>query len=213
MIQICRDCLLGQHDKCANTYLDYHYCTCEHTSTLVDVQAPLSAIGAALIDPADALSGTSDDELGNRFKRRLKDEGSLKDIQSTGRKRAAVLYPLKDENGRPIPCDFAGRRNVLPNFMQVQIDGCGTRQGTVAGIAQARHHHNYTVTDNERSNVGLLCHSCHNLLHSKNDPFKDQIYERIYGFKPELADLSHAAKALKSGVVSGGHITESKDDA
>jgi hypothetical protein len=96
--------------------------------------------------------------------------------------------------------------------MEVQIDGCGIRPGTLASHAQARHHHDYNTLNNERENVALLCHSCHNLLHAKNDNFKDVIYERIYGFRPATDDLKHANKALRSGVVAGGQIKDKDED-
>jgi hypothetical protein len=62
--------------------------------------------------------------------------------------------------------------------------------------------------DNERSNIGLLCHSCHNLIHARNDEFKADIYETLYGFKPELENLQWSNKALKSGVVGGGQVSD-----
>jgi hypothetical protein len=138
--------------------------------------------------------------------RRLKSDDAVTDQQSTGRKRAAKMYPLKDANGNKLPCDFAKKKDALPKYMEVQIDGCGVRPGTMPNPAQARHHHDYNTLNNERENVGLLCHSCHNLLHARNDPFKDVIYERIYGIRPATTDLKHANKALKSGVVGGGQI-------
>jgi hypothetical protein len=143
--------------------------------------------------------------------RRYKNDDSVTDQQSTGRKRAAKLYPLTDEKGAKLPCDLAGKVAALPPYMEVQIDGCGVRPGTMVNPAQARHHHDYNTLNNERENVGLLCHSCHNLLHAKNDPYKDVIYQRIYGVKPAVEDLKHANKALKSGVVGGGTIKKKEE--
>lgn len=212
LLNTCGPCLTGSHTTCANLILDFEVCECTHTSTSVDYAAPTSTIGAALVsDTGSSLSGSGEEETGVSHKRRLKDESSLKDQQSTGRKRAAALFPLKDENGKPLPCEFANKAQVLPGYMEVNIDGCGVRQGTATGIAQARHHMSYDVLDNSSENVVRICHSCHNTLHSKNDPYKDKIYERIYGFKPKKEDLSYAAKALKSGVVSGGKI-KSKEE-
>jgi len=177
----------------------------------VDYAAPVSAIGAAVAD-TPSLSESEEEETGIQFKRRLKDETSVTDPQSTGRKRAAVLYPLKDENGNPLPCDLAGKAApTLPGFYRVQIDGCGIRKGTLEAKAQSRHHWSYNTLDNERSNIGLLCHSCHNLIHARNDPYKAEIYETLYGFKPSVDDLKWANKSLKSGVVGGRH-KQSKED-
>jgi hypothetical protein len=189
--------------------VDFAVCDCDHTITLEAAQFAVGTIASALNLEPEVPDST-------RRTRKLKNDDAVTDQQSTGRKRAAALYPLKDENGNRIPCDYANKpAPTLPTYMEVQIDGCGIRQGTLATHAQARHHNDYNTLNNERGNVALLCNSCHNLLHAKNDPFKDAIYERIYGFRPATANLKHANKALKSGVVSGGTITqkESNDTA
>lgn len=200
----CGPCLRGDHSECANEYVEPPPCDCTHTSKPIEYMA-VGTIGEALnLEPQlpDSTVRT----------RRLKTDDAVTDQQSTGRKRAAQLYPLKDENGRPLPCDYANKpAPTLPDYMEVQIDGCGIRKGTLAGKAQARHHHNYNTLDNERANVALLCHSCHNLLHAKNDPFKATIYEKIYGFKPAEDDLKHANKALKSGIVGKGKIANKEE--
>lgn len=202
MNEICWSCRRGQHNGCAALITDT-VCDCTHDNI---VQAPpVGTIG-------NALNLDTEEPDTRKITRRLKNDDAVTDQQSTGRKRAAALYPLKDANGNSLPCDYANLpAPTLPNYMEVQIDGCGIRKGTVAGKAQARHHHDYNTLNNERSNVALLCHSCHNLLHAKNDEYKDAIYERIYGFKPAVEDLKHANKALKSGIVGGGQI-KAKDE-
>lgn len=197
----CGPCLRSDHDNCVNDYVDPPPCRCTHTSVPTPTAQPLGTIGAAL-------NLESDEPESVTRTRRLKSDDAVTDQQSTGRKRAAALYPLKDENGGRIPCDYADKTQCLPSFMEVQIDGCGKRPGTFPKHAQARHHHDYNTLNNERSNVALLCHDCHNLLHAKNDPYKDVIYERVYGFRPKTDDLKHANKALRSGVVSGGQIAD-----
>ena len=199
----CGPCLAGNCADCANEWVDFQLCNCTHAEQPTPTR-PVGTIGAAL--------GLEPEEPDSRRTRRLKSDDAVTDQQSTGRKRAAAMYPLKDENGNRIPCDYANKpAPTLPTYMEVQIDGCGIRQGTLASHAQARHHHDYNTLNNERENVALLCHSCHNLLHAKNDPFKDQIYERIYGFRPATDDLKHANKALRSGVVGVG-VIDGKDD-
>lgn len=200
----CGPCLAGNCADCANEWVTDLVCNCTHEEQPTPTR-PVGTIGAALgLEPEEPDS--------TKKTRRLKSDDAVTDQQSTGRKRAAAMYPLKDENGNRIPCDLANKPSpTLPNYMEVQIDGCGVRKGTLASHAQARHHNNYNTLDNERENVLLLCHSCHNLLHAKNDPFKDKIYERIYGFKPAVEDLKHANKALRSGVVSGGQIKDKNE--
>lgn len=198
MAELCWACRRNQHDGCIELLTNMP-CDCTHEP--VRQPTPVSTIGDALNldqEEPDTVTRT----------RRQKNDDAVTDQQSTGRKRAAKLYPLKDANGNKLPCDYMHKKDALPNYMEVQIDGCGVRPGTMPGPAQARHHNDYNTLNNERENVALLCHACHNLLHSRNDPFKDVIYERIYGVKPDTKDLKHANKALKSGVVGGGVISE-----
>lgn len=199
----CGPCLSGNCSDCANEWVDYAVCNCNHAP--VEQSRPVGTIAAALnLEP---------EKPDTQRTRRLKADDAVRDQQSTGRKRAAKLYPLKTDDGKRIPCDLANKSApTLPSYMEVQIDGCGVRPGTLSSHAQARHHNDYNTLNNERENVLLLCHNCHNLLHAKNDPYKDIIYERIYGFRPAEEDLSHAAKALKSGVVSGGKIKDKKNE-
>lgn len=209
----CWPCRRGQHKGCAGELTDAFICQCDHVNA-APPPVPVGTFGDALgLDSAEsnALNLESDGYDSSKRTRRLKNDDAVTDQQSTGRKRAAKMYPLKDEHGNPLPCDFANKPQCLPKFMEVQIDGCGVRPGTLSGKAQARHHHDYNTLNNERSNVGLLCTSCHNLLHARNDPYKDVIYERIYGFKPATEDLKHANKALKSGVVGGGVIKKKEE--
>ena len=107
-----------------------------------------------------------------------KNDYDLKDPQSTGRKRAARLFPLDAQR----PCEFAGCRDVgSPGFEIPGIDGCGTRPGTNVGTQQARHHVDYNTLNNDSDNVVRICHSCHVQLHHVIDPLKDEFYEKKYG--------------------------------
>lgn len=203
---ICISCWRGMHGACNALFFD-DPCECDH--------APMDAFGA--VGPfksqiGEALNLDPEEPDSTKTTRRLKDDQAVTDPQSTGRKRAAKLYPLRTEDGNPIPCDLAGRTApTLPTYYKVQIDGCGIRQGSIKANAQSRHHWSYNTLDNERSNIGLLCHSCHNLIHSRNDEFKADIYETLYGFKPQQEDLQWANKALKSGVVGSGQVASKEE--
>jgi hypothetical protein len=202
----CGPCISRNHEDCANEWVTELVCNCDHDSAYDIIPTPpVGSIGAALNLESEVPDSRT-------HTRRYKNDDAVTDQQSTGRKRAAALYPLKDSNGSRIPCDFSNKARCLPSYMEVQIDGCGLRPGTFPKHAQARHHNDYNTLNNERSNVALLCHDCHNLLHAKNDAFKDNIYERIYGFRPETDDLKHANKALRSGVVGGGQIKDKEKD-
>lgn len=89
-------------------------------------------------------------------------ESNLKDQQSTGRKRAAKLYPLNREQD----CDWKGRANCG--------GGSSPILGCITGRQQARHHGpDKTVSNNNEGNVHRICHYCHNRWHAANDPSYD----------------------------------------
>lgn len=101
-----------------------------------------------------------------------KTEDSLKDQQSTGRKRAAKLYPLNPD----AYCEWSGKRNQGGGSHP--IDGCGIRPGSSIGLQQARHHGpDKNTLNNEVGNVHRICTPCHNEWHSKND--KDYIPGKV----------------------------------
>lgn len=82
----------------------------------------------------------------------------LKDPQSTGRKRAAILYPL----AKTEPCEWRGLKNC----------GGGRRPiiGCLDGLQAARHHGPVkNVTRNHEGNVHRICTRCHNHWHELND--------------------------------------------
>lgn len=89
-------------------------------------------------------------------------DSTLKDQQSTGRKRAAVMYPL-DEMAvcEWAKCKFAGGGKH-------PIIGCP------GNLQKARHHGpDKNTLNNEKGNVHRICVHCHNRWHTKNDPDYD----------------------------------------
>jgi len=88
-----------------------------------------------------------------------KDDSSLRDQQSTGRKRAAKLFPLDSEAS----CEWKMQKNCGGG--QFPIVGC------LNGFQQARHHGpDKNTLNNEKGNVHRICHTCHNRWHTLNDP-------------------------------------------
>lgn len=88
-----------------------------------------------------------------------KREGTLKDQQSTGRKRAARLYPL-DETAA---CEW--RELKFAGGGPFPIVGCSS------GLQQARHHGpDKNTLNNDEGNVHRICTKCHNRWHTRNDP-------------------------------------------
>lgn len=87
-----------------------------------------------------------------------KTDATLKDQQSTGRKRAAVMYPLDPE----ADCEWKMQKN------------CGGGNNPIVGCAdgkqQARHHGpDKNTLNNDAGNVHRICHQCHNRWHARND--------------------------------------------
>lgn len=91
--------------------------------------------------------------------RTYKTERSLKDQQSTGRKRAAKLYPLDGE----APCEWLGLK--FAGGGSIPIVGCSS------GKQEARHHGpDKNTLNNDKGNVHRICTKCHNRWHTRNDP-------------------------------------------
>lgn len=79
--------------------------------------------------------------------------------ESAGRKQAAKLYPIDSDE----PCEWQMKANCGGGF--VPIVGCLTGK-------QKHIHHgpDKTTLNNDRSNISLICTTCHNRWHAKNDP-------------------------------------------
>lgn len=93
-----------------------------------------------------------------------KTDASLKDQQSTGRKRAAKLYPLNPDGY----CEWAGKSKQGGGTNP--IEGCGLRPSSTIGNQQCRHHGpDKNTLNNEQGNVHRICTPCHNEWHAKND--------------------------------------------
>lgn len=123
--------------------------------------------GGALVS-----AGSSMDEghepVANKKKGKTFEE--LSDPHSTGRKRAAQLYPLDKE----APCEWKGKKNCGGG--RVPITGC------THGLQVARHHGPVkNTTRNQLGNVHRICTRCHNHWHELNDLIYD---EREYGMLP-----------------------------
>lgn len=90
--------------------------------------------------------------------RGYKRDSTLKDQQSTGRKRAAVAYPLDYS----APCEWKGLR--FAGGGKFPIIGCN------GNTQRARHHGpDKNTLNNEDGNVHRICDFCHNRWHTQND--------------------------------------------
>lgn len=132
----CPSCSMQMHFECSGTRESGKKCCCDGVPVAEEVDDN---------DPADF--------------RGYKRDSTLKDQQSTGRKRAAKLYPLD----RTAPCEWQGLR--FAGGGQFPIVGCKE------GLQQSRHHGpDKNTLNNDEGNVHRICHFCHNRWHTLNDP-------------------------------------------
>lgn len=101
--------------------------------------------------------------------RPIKNASEILDKHSTGRKRAAQLYPLYEDK----PCEWRGKDNCGGGLFP--IAGCED------GLQQARHHGPVKETlENSPGNVWRICDSCHNRWHARNDDhYKEEVYAKL----------------------------------
>ena len=111
--------------------------------------------------------------------RPLKDPSEITDITSTGRKRAAMLYPIMEG----MLCEWAGLKfaggGVEP------IIGCpGNTLSASKGAGRGDRHHgpDKNVINNSPDNVHRICSDCHNRWHALNNKY--------YGDRP-AADMPY----------------------
>lgn len=115
--------------------------------------------------------------------RTYKDDSALRDQQSTGRKRAAKLYPLDYE----APCEWQMKKNCGGG--KYPITGC------IAGTQTDRHHGPEKNTlNNDRGNVHRICSTCHNRWHTLND--EGYVWTDIQEpHEPRIADAMDLAES------------------
>lgn len=142
MAEICGPCQRNLHGACRETN-----CGCNHDFQYV-------------IPPDDEPQEVAES---SKRERRHKPDAALKDQQSTGRKRAALQYPLD----REAPCEWADASPTNPK-------GGGTKPITMGcenKVQEARHHGpDKNTLNNEPGNVHRICHWHHNNWHAMNDP-------------------------------------------
>jgi hypothetical protein len=111
----------------------------------------------------------------------------LKDEKSTGRKRAAQLYPIEKD----APCEWRGKKNC----------GGGKRPivGCLNGFQVDRHHGPVKkTTRNEEGNVHRICKDCHNHWHELNDlVYDEQAYNSLPHDPVAASDIEIAQEFLK----------------
>jgi len=143
----CFPCIRGLHGACKETG-----CDCNHNE----------AAEPTVISSEPDADNTESDSTQSQRVRRNKPDAAVTDQQSTGRKRAAKLYPL-DPNA---PCEWLGKTGMGGGSKPQ--DGCPVADNC---LQQARHHGpDKNTLNNEPGNVHRIGHLCHNRWHAANDP-------------------------------------------
>jgi hypothetical protein len=126
-----------------------------------------------------------------------KNDTVLRDQQSTGRKRAAEMYPLYPEEA----CEWRGKKN--------NGGGEHTITGCIDGKQQARHHGpDKNTLNNDEGNVHRICHNCHNRWHTLNDP--NYVWGSVYNSHSPVA--ASPAELLEGQMYwAGRSVVKAKD--
>lgn len=168
----CTACIMGYWWECEHG----GNCTSVHPISILSSKSNVAIEGSNNMDETDLQVGVYVPGMPERIIRE-QDNAKLIDQQSTGRKRAAEMYPLYPEE----LCEWAGKKNCGGGA--TPIVGCENNK------QQARHHGpDKNTLNNDPGNVHRICHTCHNRWHAANDA--DYIWNSIYPkHNPEPADV------------------------
>ena len=142
----CVSCLRGFHDECDN-------CTNCHTKAEI---------------PVTEITFKQETEKTDELQWQ-KDDVNVRDPQSTGRKRAAKLFPLDSS----LKCEWsdASEDNPKGGGERPIREGCSNFQ-------QARHHGpDKNTLNNSEGNVHRICHHHHVKWHWDNDEERQSLVE------------------------------------
>lgn len=137
----CPSCHLGYHSDCYDLKFeegDYHCC------------CPDRSVGGE----------NSSDERGPSVVEQIKAASEITDVTSTGRKRAALAYPITEG----MICEWATLKYAGGGVKP--IIGCTSNKAT-----DIHHGPDKNTLNNTEGNVHRICSHCHNRWHAANDEF------------------------------------------
>lgn len=159
--EACWPCICGLHEECFElkpTEDSYYQCCC---------------FGKP--------SGSDEQEFAREVGRPMSEAHEIVDVLSTGRKRAAMLYPILEG----MLCEWAGLKNAGGGV--VPIIGCDNnrlspKKGGDGELVQGDVHHgpDKNTLENGAGNAHRICAFCHHRWHAANDKF--------YGKRPTKED-------------------------
>ena len=146
----CLSCARHVHDECYLYDFEKNICCCGYIDGIPPTTETAAPVGAS-------------DNDGREW---YKQDEDVKDPKSTGRKRAAELYPLD----REVPCEWRNLKYAGGGLFP--IIGCSE------GLQVHRHHGpDKNTLNNEPGNVHRICNECHACWHTNND----ESYPRFAG--------------------------------
>jgi hypothetical protein len=178
--EYCFFCRAGHCNECEQAWADSFAqdCCCGGKLVFTPTGEVKEAGVVSLSDTASSTdTGYIEDGYGG-----TKDIGSYKDPISTGRKRAAEMYPI--EVG--MICEWANLKFAGGGV--VPIVGC------IGRAATDRHHGpDKNTMNNALGNVHRICSYCHNTWHGANDPHYGERPNQTLPFVPDGPYESHDA--------------------
>lgn len=150
----CLACAAGHHESC--WIPSDLVCCCPETFW---DSTPEITLAESLVGPDGMSNRRSEQGHGGQ----IKDADAVTDTESTGRKRAAKLFPI--EPG--MPCEWAGLK--LAGGGVQPIMGCIPEARKTA--TDIHHGPNKSTLANLVGNVHRICSQCHNRWHSINDKY------------------------------------------
>lgn len=143
----CPPCYSGVHGDCLTLHLDDDgdkNCCCPETTVSNEESGSRSSNQKNELSVVD----------------RIKEASEITDVQSTGRKRAALAYPITEG----MICEWS--RLALAGGGVKPIVGCNRNKAT-----DIHHGPDKNTLNNTPENVHRICSHCHNRWHAANDEF------------------------------------------
>lgn len=171
----CFSCRSGFHNECHAAWYDLATDCCCGGEIVFTASGDIKSTG-------DVIEGDKDSGYIDDGYEAYKDIEKYKDPLSTGRKRAAQMYPI--EVG--MVCEWANLKFAGGGV--VPIVGC------IGRAATDRHHGpDKNTMNNAPGNVHRICSFCHNTWHGVNDPFYGPRPDQTLPFVPEGSYEAHDA--------------------
>ena len=165
----CPACRAGFENECHYTWEDASWVSCGEIKFTMSGEVKHEGVSEASEDGESRDAGYISDGYDA-----YKDIDQYKDPLSTGRKRAAQMYPIAPGQ----VCEWAGLKRAGGGV--VPIIGC------IGRPASDRHHGpDKNTMNNAPGNVHRICDHCHNTWHALNDPHYGDRPDHTLPFTPK----------------------------